>query len=193
MPVTNRFYGGSSTGAGKIVPDFGLCDIKGGYVYTAKLRPKGLLVVAFFSPDTAASANVLKTVQGWTGEIEASKWSAVGVATGDREAIKQFADANGLDKISLLVDYDFYQTRSWGISHIPSLYVISGKTGRILERIVGDSPAELQSAKDLLSGEVSKILAAEAAAKQAEEEKKAAEAAAKAAEAAAKPAEPAKA
>ncbi|BDI32349.1 hypothetical protein CCAX7_44000 [Capsulimonas corticalis] len=193
MPVTNRYYGGSSTGAGKIVSDFGLCDIKGGYIYTAKLRPKGLLAVVFFSPETAASVNVLKAVQEWTGEIEASKWSAVGVATGDREAIKQFAETNGIDKVSLLVDYDFYQTRSWGISHIPSLYIISGKTGRVLERIVGDSPAELKSAKDLLSGEVSKILAAEAAAKQAEEEKKAAEAAAKAAEAAAKPAEPAKA
>ncbi|MEO7718378.1 MAG: hypothetical protein ABIY70_19425 [Capsulimonas sp.] len=192
MPVTNRFYGGTSTGAGKIVSDFGLCDIKGGYIYTAKLRPKGLLAVVFFSPETAASVNVLKTVQSWTGEIEASKWSALGVATGDREAIKQFADANGIDKVSLLVDYDFYQTRSWGISHIPSLYIISGKTGRILDRIVGDSPAELQAAKEVLSREVSTILAAEEAARKADEEKKAAEAAAKAAEAAAKPAEPAK-
>ena len=193
MPVTNRYYGGTSTGAGRIVSDFGLCDIKGGYIYTAKLRPKGLLVVAFFSPDTAASVNVLKAVQEWTGEIEASKWSALGVATGDREELKKFADANGIDKVSLLVDYDFYQTRSWGISHIPSLYIISGKTGRILDRVVGDKPSELQSAKELLSGEVSAILAAEAAARKAEEEKKAAEAAAKAAEAAAKPAEPAKA
>ncbi|BDI32347.1 hypothetical protein CCAX7_43980 [Capsulimonas corticalis] len=31
---------------------------KCGYVYTAKLRPKGLLAVVFFSLDTAASVNV---------------------------------------------------------------------------------------------------------------------------------------
>jgi peroxiredoxin len=192
MALTNRYYGGTSLGAGRTIQDFSLCDLAGSFVFTARLRPKGLLVVVFFSPDGQVSTSVVRTVQQWADDIGLEKWTALGVAGPDRDTLKSFAEAQGISKVTIAVDYELNQTRGWGISHLPSTFIIDGKSGRILKKVIGDDAAELASAKELLSTEVAKIKAAEEAAKKAEEEKKAAEAAAKAAEAAKKP-EPAKA
>ena len=189
MALTERFYGANTAGTSRPIQDFGLTDTKGVYQYTAKLRVKGLLVVVFFSTDSPPSVDALKAVQGWTAETPTQKWTAVGVAEGDRPALAQFAEAEGLKDVLVLLDFELYQTRMWGVSHLPSIYLVSGKTGRVLHKIVGEDAAALDGMKRMLADEVEKIVAAEAAAKaaadeakRAEEEKKAADAA-KAAEA----------
>ena len=192
MALTERFYGANTAGTSRPIQDFGLSDTKGVYQYTAKLRVKGLLVVVFFSPDSPPSVKALETVQSWTAETATQKWTALGVAEGDRTALAEFAEAHGLSNVSVLLDFELYQTRMWGVSHLPSVYLISGKTGRVLHKIVGDDDAALDGMKAMLADEVGKIVAAEEAAKEAakkaeeqkkaDDEKKAAEA--KAAEAA---------
>ncbi|MGI4791685.1 MAG: hypothetical protein ACRYFS_22925 [Janthinobacterium lividum] len=187
MALTERFYGANTAGTSRTIQDFGLSDTKGIYQYTAKLRVKGLLVVVFFSPDSPPSVKALETVQAWTAETPTQKWTAIGVAEGDRAELAQFAEAHGLTNVSVVLDFELYQTRMWGVSHLPSIYLISGKTGRVLQKIVGEDADALDGMKKMLADEVGKILAAEeaakAAAEKAAEEKKAADAA-KAAEAA---------
>ena len=90
MPVlTNHFYGSTTRGAGRTVQDFGLCDTKGTYLYTAKLRTKGLLVVVFFSPDSLPSQRTLAAIQAWSTDVPMAKWNAVAVAESDRETLVQ--------------------------------------------------------------------------------------------------------
>ncbi len=184
MALTERFYGANTAGTARPIQDFGLSDTNGLYQYTAKLRVKGLLVVVFFAPDSAPSVQALEAVQGWTADLPPQKWTALAVAEGDRTELAKFAEVHGLSNISVLLDFELYQTRQWGVSNLPSIYLISGKTGRVLHKILGmDAPA-LAGMKQALQSEVEKMAAAEEAAKKADEEKKAAEAAAKAAEAA---------
>jgi hypothetical protein len=170
MPVANRYYGGTSIGGGGTIQDFGLCDLKGIYTHTAKVRSKGLILVTFFSPESAASATILETVQSWATEIGLDKWTALALSDGDRDQLTAYADSHSLSSITVMVDYDLYQTRNWGISHLPSTFLVSGKTGQIIQRVNGCAPAELNSLKQALVSSVNTILAAEAAAKQAAEE-----------------------
>ncbi len=182
MALTERFYGANTAGTSRTITDFGLSDTKGVYQYTAKLRAKGLLVVIFFSLDSPPSVKALETVQSWTAETPTQKWTALGVAEGDRPDLAQFAEAHGLANVSVLLDFELYQTRLWGVSHLPSIYLVSGQTGRVLHKIVGDDEPALDGMKQMLASEVSKLIAAEEAAKvaaetakKAEEEKKAEE------------------
>ena len=186
MPVTDHFYGGRTIGAGRTIQDFGLCDLKGEYVYTARTRAKGLLVVVFFSPQSPPSQRALHAVQGWTQTLPTTKWTALAVTEGDRVELAKFADGQGLGGVSIVVDYELYQTRQWGISHLPCTYLISGKTGRVLAKVIGDDAGELTAMQQMLEAEVGKIVAAEEAARKAAEAKKAADDAAKAAADAAK-------
>ena len=191
MPVTDHFYGPNTMGLGRIMQDFGLCDLKGQYVYTAKARTKGLLVVVFCGLYSAPSVRALEAVQSWTADLPTQKWTALGVIDADRGDVEGFVQQYKLDGVTLLLDHELYQTRQWGVSHLPSVYVIEGKTGRVLAKVVGDDDDALGQAKQMLTDTVAKMVAAEEAGKKADEEKKAAEAAAKAAEAAApKPSEP---
>lgn len=192
MPLTNRYYGGTSMGEGRTIQDFSLCDLAGAFVFSAALRKKGTLVVVFFTPDGPASINAVKAAQQCAADLGTDKLAVLGIAGPSRAVLSTFAEAQGISGMSILVDHDLHETRSWGISHLPSTFVIDGKTGRVLSKVIGDDAAELSAAKDILAAQIAKIRAAEEAAKKAEEEKKAAEAAAKAAEAAKTP-EPAKA
>lgn len=192
MALTNRYYGGTSLGAGRTIQDFSMCDLNGAFVFTAKLRPKGTLVVTFFSPGGQASTNALRAVQQWGADLGGDKLTVLAVAGGSRADLKAYADQQGIIGVTILVDYEMHETRNWGISHLPSTFVIDGKSGRILSKVIGDDAGELAAAMDVLAAQITKIRAAEEAAKKAEEEKKAAEAAAKAAEAA-KTAQPVKA
>ena len=192
MALTERFYGANTAGTSRPIQDFGLSDTKGVYWYTAKLRVKGLLVVVFFSPDSPPSVRALETVQAWTAETPTQKWTALGVAEGDRPALAEFAAAHNLTDVSVLLDFELYQTRMWGVSHLPSVYLISGKTGRVLHKIVGDDVEALGGMRKMLADEVSKLVAADMAAKAAADAAKKADEEKKAADAA-KAAEPAKA
>lgn len=184
MSVTERFYGAHTAGTTRLIQDFGLCDLKGVYQYTAKLRTKGLLVVVFFSTASEPSVRALEAVQAWASDLPPQKWTALGVGEGDRTELSKFAEEHGLMNVSVVIDHELYQTRLWGVSHLPSIYLISSKTGRVLQKVLGMERDALAGMKQLLTEEVNKIVAAEEAARKAEEEKKAAEAAAKAAEAA---------
>ena len=182
MALTERFYGANTAGTSRPIMDFGLSDTKGIYQYTAKLRAKGLLVVVFFSMDSPPSVKALETVQSWTAETPTQKWTALGVAEGDRPDLAQFAESHGLSNVSVVLDFELYQTRLWGVSHLPSVYLVSGQTGRVLHKIVGDDEPALDGMKQMLRSEVGKLAAAEEAAKvaadaakKAEEEKKAEE------------------
>jgi len=180
MSVTERFYGSHTAGTTRPIQDFGLSDLKGIYQYTAKLRMKGLLVIVFFSAASEPSVRALEAVQGWTADLPTQKWTAIGVGEGDRTELGEFAAKHGLTNVSVVLDHELYQTRMWGVSHLPSIYLVSGKTGRVLQKILGLETDALAGMKQLLTEEVGKIVAAEEAARKAEEEKKAAEAAAKA-------------
>jgi len=186
MALTERFYGANTAGTARPIQDFGLSDTNGLYQYSAKLRVKGLLVVVFFAPDSAPSVQALEAVQRWTSDLPTQKWTALGVAEGDRTELAQFAAQRGLANISILLDFELYQTRQWGVSNLPSVYLISGKSGRVLHKILGLDEAALDGMKQMLHDEVGKMVATEEAAKKAAEEKAAADAAAKAAETPAK-------
>ena len=67
---------------------------------------------------------------------------------------------------------------------MPSVYLVSGRTGRVLHKILGEDARAMDGMRAMLTDEVEKIVTAEAAAKKADDDKKAADAAAKAAEAA---------
>jgi len=183
MSVTERFYGANTAGTGRAIQDFGLSDLKGNYQYTAKLRAKGLLVVVFFATDSAPSVRALEAVQSWTADLPTQKWTFLGVGDGDRGELAQFAEAHGLAAITLVLDHDLYQTRQWGVSNLPSVYLVSGRTGRVLHKILGEDGRAMDGMRAMLTDEVEKIATAEAAAKKADDDKKAADAAAKAAEA----------
>lgn len=181
MSVTERFYGAHTAGTNRPIQDFGLSDLNGLYQYTAKLRVKGLLVVVFWSPESAPSVRALEMVQAWTTDLPTQKWTALGVAgTGDRAALNAWAEGRELSGLSLLLDHELYQTRMWGVSHLPSVYLVSGKTGRVLQKILGENADALTGMRQALGEEIDKIIAGEAAAKAAEEEKKAADEAKKA-------------
>lgn len=193
MGLTDRYYGASTAGLNKVVQDFGLCNLQGEYLYTAKARTKGLLVVVFYGINSAPSTRALQTVQEWTATLPAGKWTALAVGEGGRDELTAYQNNNGLAGLTFLIDHELYQTRRWGVSHLPSVYVIAGKTGQVLAKMIGDEPGALTAARGVLSGEIDKLVAADEAARQAAEEKKAADAAAAQAAAAEKPAEPVKA
>ncbi len=181
MPTTDRFYGGSATGASRTIQDFGLCDLKGAYTYTARLRMKGLLTVTFFTPDSLPSMRALEALRRWTKEIPMDKWAAIALTDGDRESLSTFASQSSLDGVTLLLDYEWYQTRAWGVSHLPTTFLIDGKTGRVLCKVMGDDAEELGALQAMLGDKVAILVAADEAARKAAEEKKAADAAAAAA------------
>ncbi len=184
MSVTERFYGANTAGTGRAIQDFGLTDLKGNYQYTAKLRAKGLLVVVFYATESAPSVRALEVVQSWAADLPTQKWTFLAVGDGDRGELAQFAEAQGLTAATLVLDHDLYQTRQWGVSNLPSVYLVSGRTGRVLHKILGEDARAMDGMRAMLTDEVEKIVTAEAAAKKADDDKKAADAAAKAAEAA---------
>lgn len=184
MSVTERFYGANTAGTGRAIQDFGLTDLKGNYQYTAKLRAKGLLVVVFYATESAPSVRALEVVQSWAADLPTQKWTFLAVGDGDRGELAQFAEAQGLTAATLVLDHDLYQTRHWGVSNLPSVYLVSGRTGRVLHKILGEDARAMDGMRAMLTDEVEKIVTAEAAAKKADDDKKAADAAAKAVEAA---------
>jgi len=179
MGLTDQYYGASTAGLGKVIQDFGLCNLQGEYLYTAKARTKGVLVVTFFGLNSGPSTRALQAVQQWSGALPTGKWTALAVSEGGRDELSAFQSGNGLDGLTFLIDHELYQTRRWGVSHLPITYVIAGKTGRVLAKVIGDDPNALEAAKNTLSTELDALTAAEAAPKQAEADKKAADAAAK--------------
>ena len=191
MGLTDQYYGASTAGLGKVIQDFGLCDLQGEYLYTAKARGKGVLVVTFYGLNSGPSTRALQTVQQWAGALPPGKWTALAVGEGGRDELSAFQASSGLDGLTFVIDHELYQTRRWGVSHLPMTYVIAGKTGRVLAKVIGDDAAALDAARGTLSAELDTLIAMEAAAKQAEADKKAADAAAKL-EAEAKAAEAAK-
>lgn len=191
MGLTDQYYGASTAGLGKVIQDFGLCNLQGEYLYTAKARGKGVLVVTFFGLNSGPSTRALQTAQQWTAALPPGKWTALAVGEGGRDELTAFQSANGLDGLTFLIDHELYQTRRWGVSHLPMTYVIAGKTGRVLAKVIGDDIAALDAAKQSLAKELDALDAAEAAAKAETDKKAAADAAAKA-EAEAKAAEAAK-
>ncbi len=191
MGLTDQYYGASTAGLGKVIQDFGLCNLQGEYLYTAKARGKGVLVVTFYGLNSGPSTRALQTVQQWVGALPTGKWTALAVGEGGRDELTAFQAGSSLDGLTFLIDHELYQTRRWGVSHLPMTYVIAGKTGRVLAKVIGDDPAALEAARATLSTELDALIAAEAAAKQADDDKRAADAAAKA-EADAKAAEAAK-
>lgn len=191
MGLTDQYYGASTAGLGKVIQDFGLCNLQGEYLYTAKARGKGVVVVTFYGQNSGPSTRALRAVQQWAQTLPTGKWTALAVGEGGRDELSALQAAQGLDSLVFLIDHELYQTRRWGVSHLPMTYVIAGKTGRVLAKVIGDDAAALDAAKATLAAELEALDAADAAAKQAETDKKAADAAAKL-EADAKAAEAAK-
>lgn len=179
MQKTTSFYGSKNFGTSRTIQDFGLCTSDGAYVQTTKSRTKGFLVVLFFDLTNQASVSALKMIDAWGSEIAPAKISILAVVKADRDSTNALATDLGLKNVTLLLDHESYQARNWGVSTFPSLYVIEGKSGRVLAKVIGADSQEINAAQSMLQNRVSEMLEAEEKAKRAEEEKKAAEAAAK--------------
>lgn len=177
MPITNRYYGGSSIGAGGTVLDFGLSDLTGNYTHTSKLRTKGILIVSFFDMNSPVTQSFLQFTKQKLEQIASNKLAAIFVTDGDRTNLASRVKDEGISETLVLIDHNFYQARQWGINNLPSTYLIDGKTGQVVERIVGANQDELTHLFDIAQKKSAMLLAEEEAAKKAAEEKKAAESA----------------
>ncbi|MDR3707718.1 MAG: TlpA disulfide reductase family protein [Capsulimonadaceae bacterium] len=155
---------------GRTIQEFGLCDLKGVYQNTTRLRSKGWLVVFFFKVDDEYSASVAATLGGWAAELPADRVSLLGVASGDRTALTNAAASLDI-KFPVVWDPEDYVAGTWGINALPAVFV-SDARGKVLARIAGDDQPALEAAKSSLSESVRKAI--EAAAKAAEEAAKAA-------------------
>ena len=177
--ITDRIYGAQTAGVGRTVQDIGLCDLTGEYVYTAKTRMKGLMVVVFFSPDSAPSVRALQAVQGWIADLPTQKWTALAVSEGDADAARRVRAGARPGR----------RLRPGGPRAVPDAHL-----GRLAPaEPVSDFPqgpcadeGDRRPRRGLERRQAAPVgrrwrtlVAAEAAAKKAEEEKKAAEAAAK--------------
>jgi peroxiredoxin len=157
---------------GRPMQDFGLCDLKGVYQHSTRLRSKGFLVVAFLRPSDPSSISVAKTLQEWT--TVSDKVTVVAVAVGERSEAETLFEQTGVT-FPVLWDFEAYTASTWAVSAAPAIFIVSGQ-GLVLGRVLGHDKAELDAARSLLVDEVAK---AEAAAKAAAEAKAAADAAAK--------------
>jgi len=157
---------------GKCMQDFGLCDLKGVYQHTTRLRSKGFLVVAFLNASDSGSDAVAKTLAEWTSVSD--KITVVAVAVGEREDAESLIARTEV-KYTVLWDFEAYTASLWSVNAAPAVFIMNGQ-GLVLGRVLGSDAAELESARALLSEEVAK---ADAAAKAAAEAKAAADAAAK--------------
>lgn len=149
---------------GRLIQEFGLCDLKGVYQNTSKLRAKGWLVVLFFDAGDSFSTSVVKALQGWSGELPADKVAILGVGRGDSETLKTFAAEQNVT-FPIVWDFDDYVGGLYGINAVPTLFVTDAR-GKVLARIVGDNAGARETAKAVIVDALR--AAAEAAAKAAE-------------------------
>ncbi|HEY3330972.1 MAG TPA: redoxin domain-containing protein [Capsulimonadaceae bacterium] len=161
---------------GRTIQEFGLCDVKGVYQNTAKLRAKGWLAVLFFDPSDAYSASVAAQLQEWATTLPGDKLSVVGVGRGERADLVKFAADKALT-YTVLWDLEDYTLGLWGVTALPTLFVTNAQ-GSVLAKIAGDDKPAIAAAKAVLEVGIQKAAEAAAAAKAAEEAAKAAAAAA---------------
>jgi peroxiredoxin len=151
---------------GRYAPDFGLCDLRGVYQHTSRLRGKGFLAIAFVNPLAHSSLSVVRTLQDW---LKASdKIALVAVMTGERADAEEFAQTCEAT-FPVLWDFEDNTTRSWSVSATPTVFVVDG-AGLVIGKVTGSDKSELDAAGAALAeatrrAEEAARIAAEAAAK----------------------------
>jgi hypothetical protein len=137
---------------GRSMQDFGLCDIKGIFQHTSRMRGKGFLVVAFLDAEANNSYDVSTTLNDWISQ--SPKIAAAAVVSGDRDKIEAFG-VKSEAKFPVLWDPDAYIAPIWAVNVVPTLFIMNDK-GMVLGRVRGTNPGELSAAKELLLDEVRK-------------------------------------
>jgi hypothetical protein len=163
--------------SGRTIQDFGLCDLKGVYQHTSRMRSKGFLAIAFIDSASPASIDIITALADWTSI--GPKVAGVVVAMGERADAESLASTTQTT-LPILWDAENYLAPIWAITAVPTIFVVNDK-GIVLGRVRGTDSAELLSAKEMIAEEVRKSDEAAAAAA-------AAKAAADAAKASAEPA-----
>jgi peroxiredoxin len=149
---------------GRLIQEFGLCDLKGDYRNTSRLRSKGWLALLFFDVESSYSASVAQTMQSWMDSLPADRVSILGVGHGNAEDLKGFAAQHNLT-YPIVWDFDDNVVGLYSINSTPTLIVTDAR-GMVLAKIVGDDAAGISSAKALVA---EAVRAAEEAAAKAEE------------------------
>lgn len=140
--------------------DFGLCDLKGAYQHTSRMRGKGFLAIAFLELGCSGNAEIVKVLSDWT--TISPKVAAAIVMTGEREAVEEFGAENETG-VPILWDPDSYIFPLWAVSVVPTVFIVNDK-GVVLGRVRGADESELNAAKGLLAEEVRRSDEAAAAA-----------------------------
>jgi len=130
---------------GRLIQEFGLCDIKGVYQNTSKLRAKGWLAILFIDADNTFSASAAQALQKWPESLPADKVSILGVARGEKESLKGFASEHNLT-YPIVWDFDDYVGGLYGINSTPTL-LVTDSLGKVLAKIVGDDATAIDAAK----------------------------------------------
>lgn len=150
----------SAITVGRSILDFGLCDTKGVYQTTTKLRTRGWLIVSFLDPSDPNSIKTAGTLALWS-DLPADKVTVLSVSLTDPKAEGAAVNFPG----TTLWDFDGYVANIWGVNAVPTTFVVNS-TGRVLARVNGHLEADLIAARALLGVEIKK---AEDAAKAAAE------------------------
>jgi hypothetical protein len=139
----------SAITVGRTILDFGLCDTKGVYQTTTKLRTRGWLVVAFIDPVDSNSAKAAEALSGWS-DLPQDKVTILTVSLADPKSPK----VSGLSLPGIVVwDFDAYVAGIWGVNAVPTIFVANG-AGKVLAKMHGFSAEELSGAKALLSVDI---------------------------------------
>ena len=118
-------------------PGFSLPDTRGKMVKLSDYKGK-LVVMPFFATWCPPCRKEMPTIQKLYEELKSNKKIAiiaVGIDRGGKDKIISFAKENGLT-FKILVDEDNKVANSYGVSNIPTVFIID-KKGRIIEKVVG--------------------------------------------------------
>ena len=138
---------------GRRIQDFGLCDLKGAYQHSTRLRGKGFLVVAFVNPLESNSVAVVKRLQDWLALSD--KVGVVVLTVGERDDAAKMIESTGVT-YPVLWDFEAYTAMTWAVTAAPTIFIVNGQ-GLVLGRVLGNDKDELEAAKTMLLEEVRKL------------------------------------
>lgn len=135
-------WGDNTLNANEYMRDLMLTDLSGKPVMTADARRKGMLVLAFFAPNSPVSQTTVPYLQRLADVYkESGKLTVIGVALADEEATRAFGQQYGIT-FPLLMDRDRYHAMLYGVTSIPTAFLADG-SGLILRKFSGFNPSAL--------------------------------------------------
>ena len=148
MPVayggqSQQRWGDNTLNSSEYIRDFYLTDISAQPRSTAAVRKAGkMLVVAFFRTTDAVCQRTLPTLQKLADAYaDAGKLEVWAISQDDREATAAFAEQRSI-KFPLLLDRDQWYSMTFGVSTVPTTYLVDSK-GLVQKKLVGFDSAGL--------------------------------------------------